>query len=527
MLELPERYNAAADFLDGNLEAGRGGKVAIRTLHGDTTYTEVAAGALRWGHVLADLGVEIENRVLMAVLDSPEFVTVFWGTIRAGAVPVPVNTNLKPADYAFLLNDSRAKVAVVSAPIADAVRSVRGELRWLRHLVVAGGEAGPGELRFETLLEQASAAEQAPAATSRDDMCFWLYSSGTTGFPKGAVHLQHDMRVCTELYARQVLGMTEADVTFSVAKLYFAYGLGNALYFPFGVGASTVLLAGPPAPAAVIDVVRHFRPTLYFAVPTSYAQTLAAEPEVWAAADFTSVRQAVSAGEPLAGSILERWRSRTGVEILDGIGSTEVCHIFVSNRPGKARPDSSGTVVPGYEARVVDEAGADLPDGEVGNLLVKGDSTCAYYWNQHERTKRTILGDWIVTGDKYVRHQDGFLAYQGRSDDMMKVGAIWVSPTEVEAAVNAHEAVLECAVVGIVDEEHLVRPEAYVVLQPGRTRGPEVEAALREHVRDRLAHYKCPRDFHFVDALPKTATGKIQRFQLRAASARGPAASPS
>jgi benzoate-CoA ligase len=513
--ELPERYNAASDLLDGNLEAGRGGRVAIRTTDGaELTYADVARAANRAGNALRGLGVEMENRVLMAMLDTPEFAATFFGTIKLGAVPIPVNTNLKPRDYAYFLDDSRAKVAVVSGPLADAIREVRGELRHLRHLVVVG-EAGPNELAYADVTGAAD-DELEPADTSRDDMCFWLYSSGTTGFPKGVVHLQHDMRYVVENYARPVLRLEEADVTFSVAKLYFAYGLGNALYMPFGVGATTALLAGAPAPATVLDAVRHLRPTVYYAVPTSYANTLAADPEVWAAADFSSVRICVSAGEPLAGSILERWRARTHTDILDGIGSTECCHIFVSNRIGDVRPDTTGTVVPGYEVRIVDDAGQEAPSGEVGRLLVKGDSICATYWNQHERTKRTIIGEWIDTGDQYLRDADGYYRYQGRSDDMLKVGGIWVSPTEVESVINAHEAVLECAVVAVVDEKRLVSPEAYVVLQPGRTPGPELEVELRDHVRAALAHYKCPRDFHFVRDLPKTATGKIQRFKLRA-----------
>lgn len=513
MVELPDRYNAAADLLDGNLEAGRAGKVAIRTQAGDRTYGEVAEEANRWGNALRELGVEMENRVLMSVLDSPEFASAFFGTIKSGAVPIPVNTNLKPQDYAYFLNDSRAKVALVSAPLADTFRQIRGELRFLQHLVVIG-EAGPGEQSYSELVG-AARAQLSPADTNRDDMSFWLYSSGTTGFPKGAVHLQHDMRYCVETYAKQVLGITGDDVTFSVGKLYFAYGLGNSLYFPFSVGGSTVHLAGPPAPGTLLPLVRHFRPTLYFSAPTSYAAMLAADPELWEQADFSSVRLCISAGEPLSGSILERWKQRTGIDILDGIGSTEICHIFISNRVGDIRPDSTGTVVPGYEVNVVDEQGMLLPDGEVGTLLVKGDSTCAYYWNQHERTKRTLLGEWISTGDQYIRSPDGHLSYQGRADDMMKVGGIWVSPTEVEATINRHPAVLECAVVGIVDEQRLIHPEAYVVLQPGRTETVELEVELREHVRTQIAHYKCPRDFRFVESLPKTATGKIQRFKLR------------
>jgi benzoate-CoA ligase len=512
--ELPRRYNATSDLLDGNLEAGRGDRLAIATTGGtELTYAQVAAAANRAGSALRELGVEMENRVLMAVLDGPEFAATFFGAIKLGAVPVPVNTNLKAGDYAQLLADSRARVAVVSAPLADLFRQVRGGLHDLRHLVVIG-EAAPGEHAYAEITGAASDRLEA-ADTTADDVCFWLYSSGTTGLPKGVMHLQHDMRCVVETYGRGVLGIDETDVTFSVAKLYFAYGLGNALYLPFGVGAATVLLSGAPAPATVVEVVRRFRPTIYYAVPTSYANTLAADPEVWAGADFGSVRVCVSAGEPLAGSILERWRERTGTHILDGIGSTECCHIFISNRLDDVRPDCSGTVVPGYDARIVNAAGHDVPDGEVGRLLVSGDSVCAGYWNQHERTRRTIRGEWIDTGDQYVRDADGHYRYQGRSDDMLKVGGIWVSPTEVEAALNAHEAVLECAVVAVIDEQRLVRPEAYVVLRAGGPGSVELEQELRDHVRARLAHHKCPRDFHFVDELPKTATGKIQRFRLR------------
>jgi benzoate-CoA ligase len=513
MVELPERYNATTDLLDRNLAEGRAAKVAIRTVDGQWTYAQVADAVNRAGNALRSLGVEMENRVLMAVLDSPQFASCFFGAIKIGAVPVPVNTNLKARDYAYFLHDSRAKVAVVSQPLADHFREIRTQLPELKHLVVIG-EAEPGELSWAEVLDGAPDRLSA-ANTSRDDMGFWLYSSGTTGVPKGAVHLQHDMRVCVELYFKPILAASANDTALSVAKLYFAYGLGNALYGPFAVGATTILHPGPPAPATMIDLVRQLRPSLYFAVPTSYANTLAADPEVWAAADFSSVRICVSAGEPLSGAILERWKARTGTDILDGIGSTEACHIFISNRIGEIRPNSSGRLVEGYDARIVDENGQDLPPGEVGTLLVKGDSTCASYWNQHERTKRTILGEWLNTGDQYRREPDGYFSYQGRSDDMMKVGGIWVSPTEVEAAVTGHEAVLECAVVGVLDEQMLITPEAHVVLQPGRQASVELEEELRLFVRERVAHYKCPRQYHFVETLPKTATGKIQRFKLR------------
>ena len=511
---LPDRYNAAVDILDGAVEAGHGAKAAIRTTAGEWTYAEVQELANRWGSALPELGAGVEDRVLMAMLDGPEFAATFFGSIKAGAVPIPVNTNLKAEDYAYYLADSRAKVAVISEALLPALQEAAARQPHLKNLLVAESSW--------RLAVDAAAPELTPADTGRDDMCFWLYTSGTTGRPKAAVHLQHDMRFCIDHYAKPILQIRPEDTTFSVAKLYFAYGLGNALYFPFAAGATTVLLAGPPAPPAVIDHVKRFRPTIYYCVPTIYAALLAAEPEVWAGADFSSVRVCVSAGEPLSGSLLERWKARTGTDILDGIGSTECAHIFISNRVGDIRPDCSGQVVDGYRAKVVGEDGAEVPDGEVGNLMVSGDSICAFYWNQHERTKHAIQGEWINTGDKYTRDPEGYFRYQGRTDDMLKVSGIWVSPVEVEAAINAHESVLESAVVGVVDENRLVRPEAYVVLQPGGADAVELEVELRELLRERLAHYKCPRDFHFVDSLPKTATGKIQRFRLREAAATNP-----
>ncbi|MDQ6790053.1 MAG: benzoate-CoA ligase family protein [Candidatus Dormibacteraeota bacterium] len=509
-LHMTDHYNATTDLLDRNLEEGRSGNVAIRTPSRDLTYGEVASNTNRVGNALVELGLEADNRVLMAVLDSPEFVATFFGTIKAGGIPVPVNTNLAADDYAYVLNDSRAKFAVVSEPIADTLRESRRKAGYPKHLVVIG-ETDRDELSFQEITRGAG-AELSPTNTTSDDMCFWLYSSGTTGRPKGVVHLQHDIRFCVDTYARTVLGIRESDVTFSVSKLYFAYGLGN-LYFPFSVGATTVLLADPPTPRVVLDATRQFHPTIYFAVPTSYANTLAAAESSWQSADFSSVRVCVSAGEPLSGSLLRRWKERTGVDILDGIGSTECCHIFISNRLDDIQPDCSGTVVEGYEAKVIDEAGREAPPGEPGTLLVKGDSLCASYWRQHQRTKETILGEWIKTGDIYVKDETGHFYYQGRGDDMLKVGGIWVSPYEIEGVLGDHRKVVECAVVGIPDEDNLVKPEAFIVLDDRADE--DLEGALRQLVRQRLGGNKTPRAFHFVEALPKTATGKIQRFKLR------------
>lgn len=505
-------YNAATDLLDRHLEQGRSEKVAIRTDEGEWTYAAVAASANRVGNALRELGLETENRVLMAVQDSPEFAATFFGVIKLGAVPVPVNTNLADEEYAYLLEDSRAKIAVVSESVADAFRNARRESSYPRHLVVIG-EAGPGEL---SLAEITRVAQQdlSPADTTRDDGCFWLYSSGSTGQPRAVVHLQHAMRSCFEGYAKPVLGMDESDVTLSVSKLYFAYGLGNSLYFPFAAGATSLLVGAPALPRLIFDIVRRFRPTLYFGVPSSYANVLAASESSWKGADFTSVRVCVSASERLPASVLKRWKERTGLDILDGIGSTESCHIFISNRVGDVRPDCSGTVVEGYEARIVDEGQQVLPAGQAGSLMVKGDAICASYWRRPGLTKQTLHGEWLSTGDIYLQDSSRHFYYQGRADDMLKVGGIRVSPEEVEDVLAEDESVVECAVVGVLDRDDLVKPEAFVVLA-NQVGGQELEDRLRQRVRQRLGGNKTPRAFHFVAALPRTAAGTIQRSELR------------
>jgi benzoate-CoA ligase len=356
-------------------------------------------------------------------------------------------------------------------------------------------------------------------------MAFWLYSSGSTGAPKGCVHLQRDMVVCAELYAKGILGITAADRCFSVAKLFFAYGLGNALYCPLAVGATAILLPEHPTPLRVYSIIERYRPTLFFSVPTSYAMLLAHtrdKPDF----DLSSIRHAVSAGEALPAPLFRRFKERFGVEILDGIGSTEILHIFITNRPGAVRPGSSGQLVPGYEARIVDEEDRPVAAGEIGNLLISGDSTCAYYWNHHEKSRATIEGRWIRTGDKYYVDEDGYYWYAGRTDDMLKPGGIWVSPIEIEAALVEHEAVLECAVVGREDDDGLTKPLAFVVLREGHEGTTELGWALQKFVRDRLPDYKRPRRVEFVPALPKTATGKIQRFKLRALATSSEARSP-
>jgi benzoate-CoA ligase family protein len=523
-VDLPEQFNVATHFVDRNLAEGRGAKTALLCEGKVYTYQDVADSVNRFGNALRSLHVEMEDRVGLLCLDSLEFVAAFFGAIKIGAVPIPMNTMLRPADYEYMLQDSRAKVLVVHEALWEPLRGLRDRFRHLRQIVVVGAMAGV--VSYDELVQAQPPGCEA-AETSRDDVAFWLYSSGSTGFPKGAVHLHHDMVYSTELYARPILGIQAQDITFSAAKLFFAYGLGNNLYFPFSVGATAVLHPGRPAPDKIFEVLATYRPNIFYGVPTLYAAMLqladAQESREGSHGSaglhqaLSSVRVCVSAGESLPAPIFHRWKEKFGLEILDGIGSTELLHIFISNRMGEVRPGSSGKIVPGYEARILDEEGRILPQGQVGNLLIKGDSAAPYYWNKHQKTTETMLGEWIKTGDKYYQDPDGYFWYCGRSDDMLKVGGIWVAPVEVENALIGHPAVLECAVVGAMDTDELVKPKAYVVLKTGHQPSNDLAEELKTYVKETIAPYKYPRWIEFIPELPKTATGKIQRFRLRSA----------
>lgn len=515
-IDIPDEYNAAYDLIERNLQAGRAGKVAYIDDSGSYTYAELDERVNRFANALAGLGLHMEQRVLLFLLDTIDFPVAFLGAIKAGIVPVAVNTLLTPADLEYMLNDSRARALVISAPLLPGVKSLVGRLPFLKHVIVSGGDAGE-HLAMSALLANAQPRFEA-AQTRAEDMCFWLYSSGSTGTPKGTVHVHSSMIQTAELYARPILGIQENDVVFSASKLPFAYGLGNSLSFTLAVGATAVLMAERPTPAAMFARLRKHRPTIFYTIPTAYAAMLAS-PEL-PRRDELRLRRCVSAGEALPEDIGRRWSAHFGVDILDGIGSTEMLHIFLSNRPGEVKYGTTGKPVPGYEVRIVDDEGRPVKPGETGELQVGGPTSAIFYWNKRKRSRDTFQGPWTRGGDKYTQREDGYYVYEGRSDDMLKVSGLYVSPVEVESALITHEAVLEAAVVAKEDEEKLVKPLAFVVLKPDRAASPGLAEELKQHVKSRLAPYKYPRWIEFIDELPKTATGKIQRFKLRKKSSK-------
>jgi benzoate-CoA ligase len=507
-----EGYNAAADLVGRNLAAGRGDKTAFIDDAGSYSYAELARRVNRCANALRHIGLHPEQRILLCLEDGIDFPTAFLGAIKAGIVPVAVNTLLAAEEYAFMLQDSRARAVVVSAPLAAKIMAAAARLAGTAPEIIVAGAAGGAHREFAALLAaMPEAAETAP--THPDEPCFWLYSSGSTGRPKGTVHAHASLIATADLYAIPVLGIRHSDVVFSAAKLFFAYGLGNALTFPLAVGATAVLTAQRPSPAVVGRILRERRPTIFYGVPTLY-NALLASAELPPREEL-ALRRCVSAGEALPAEIGRRWRQRTGVDILDGIGSTEMLHIFLSNRPGEVRYGTTGRPFPGYAVKIVDENGEPVGRGEIGDLLVSGPSSALFYWNNRERSRATFEGGWTRTGDKYFVDQEGYYVYCGRSDDMLKVSGQYVSPAEVEAALLTQESVLEAAVVGAADEAGLTKPKAFVVAKPGIAAGPALAEALGAHLRTLLPPFKCPRWIVFVDELPKTATGKIQRFKLR------------
>ncbi len=514
-------FNVADYYLLPHLKAGRANRPYMHCEELTLTYGQLHERSNRVGNALRGLGVEPEHRVMLLLLESLLFPPCFFGTVRIGAVAVPINTMLGPRDYAYMLNDSRARVLIVDQALWSQVEPVLGELRYVKHIVIANGKV-PGRQSMEELMAQAS-PELKSEGMSPDDAAFWLYTSGSTGAPKAAIHLHHHMVYVTHHFSQPVLGLTEDDLGFSAAKFFFAYGLGNSLYFPLANGGRTVIQGGRPTPELTFATLEKFRPTVFYGVPTLFNAMLNTY-EAWREGKgnpparlpkLDHLRFSVSAGESLPPELFERWRKYFGTPILDGIGSTEMLHIFISNRLDALRPGSTGQVVPGYEARLVDEHGKDVPDGEVGALLVKGDSAAAAYWNKREKTRSTMLGEWLVTGDQFHLDKDGYYWYHGRNDDMMRVSGAWVSPIEVENALLSHPAVAECAVVGHKDAAGLTKTRAFVVLKAGQAPDEALAERMRAYVRDKISGFKAPQWIEFVRDLPKTATGKIRRFELR------------
>jgi benzoate-CoA ligase family protein len=509
--ELPLYYNAV-DILERNL-ATRADKVALYSPDREMTFRAVASEVNQVGNALKRIGIRFGEFVGILSYDVPEWVTSFFGTLKIGAVAVSLNTLLKPHEYEYMLHDSRARALIVHADLLPAIEQVRGKLPFLEHIIVIGQSDRPGYLAYRDWISGESTELEA-APTHRDDLCSLNYSSGTTGEPKGVPHAHKDYPLTAQLWGVNVLGLREDDRTFSVAKLFFTYGLGGNLIFPWYVGASVVLYPGSPRVAAnVLNTVARFKPTIMYNAPTGYAAALALEN--FGDYDLSSLRLCVSAGEALPAPLWHAWKERTGVDIIDGIGSTENFHIFLSNRPGDIRPGSSGKPFAGYELKIVDEEGREVPRGEIGNLLVKGETAALFYLHQYEKSQRTFRGEWLFTGDKYYVDEDGYYWHAGRSDDMLKVGGIWVSPVEVESTLISHPAVLECAVVGQPDQANLIKPKAFVTLKEGYTPSDDLARELIEYCKQKMAEYKRPRWIEFIDDLPKTATGKIQRFKLR------------
>ncbi|PYO41832.1 MAG: benzoate-CoA ligase family protein [Gemmatimonadetes bacterium] len=502
----PEQFNMADYFLDARVREGKGTRPAVLTDAGTLTYGAIQALANQFGHILTEAGVQPEQRVMIALPDGPEFVAALFGTLKIGAVVVMVNPELKPDAIAYLYDHTRARVVVAHRDTARAFRTAAGDARHLKTVLVLGEKA------FADQLAQAPATLEA-FPTHRDDAAIWLFSGGTTGRPKVVVQTHASFANTTECYAKGVIGYSDRDVTLSVPKLYFGYATGSNLLFPFAVGAATVLCAEPATPDLVFQKIARFRPTILINVPTMINH-MVSHPEA-ATQNLSCLRLATSAGEPLPVELHERWKRTFGVELLDGLGTAEMWHIFLSNRPGQARPGTLGTVVPGFDVRVCDDEGRELPAGEVGALWVRGDSRAIGYWQEMEKTKQGFRGEWYVSGDMVRRDADGYFAYCGRADDLLKVSGKWLAPQEVENCLLQHPAVKEVAVVGVVGEQGLVKPHAFVV---ANVRRDGLAEELQAFVRERLEPYKYPREVVFLDALPLTHLGKVDRARLRARS---------
>lgn len=515
--DIPPKFNLASHFVDRNLEEGNGDRTSLRCNGQDVTYAELAGLMDRVGNVLRDLGVKREQRVFIALSDSPEFVATWYAVLKIGAVVADVYTFLRPKDYEYYLNYSRAEVAVVDLVTLENVRVAAANCPSVRSLLVLGAHPGqlrPGEFSFSELVEAAPDRLE-PAVTSRDDIAIWKFTTGSTGAPKAAVHCHHDPLISFDWYARGVLGYRPDEVVLPVPKLFFGYARDATTLFTFGVGATGVIFPERATPERMFDLIAEHRPTILVQVPTMMSAMVShpTAPEQ----DLSCLRFCISAGEALPPELYLRWRERFGTDVLDGVGSSEAYHIYISSQPGRVRPGSVGELVPGYSARIVGSDGADCPDGEPGELWISGESTALMYWDDHQKSKQTFAGDLVRTGDLFDRDADGYFRYHGRADELLKVSGIWVAPLEIENCLLENGAVRECAVVGY-DEGGLVLPRAYVVLADGVQATPVLADELLQYVRSNLSPYKYPRDVRFVEELPKTASGKLDRKALRASA---------
>jgi benzoate-CoA ligase family protein len=518
----PEQFNMATYFLDARVEEGLGDKIAVYCGAKRYTYKEVQQMSNEVGNALLRFGIEMEDRVLIVLPDSIEFVATWFGIAKIGAVITMVNTILPTAEYEYYLDYTRAKVAVVHADVMERFTPAASTSIYLRHTIVVGTKVsgsidsleGRSTIRSfgRVTLESSDTLETAP--TKRDDIAIWLFTSGSTGHPKAAVHLQHDLPYNTECYAKRALGITKDDITLSVPKLFFGYATGTNMLFPFAAGGATALFPERSTAETMFEMIQKHRPTILTSVPTMINAMLQID-DARTRYDLSSLRFCLSAGEALPPELYQRWVDTFGVEILDGIGSAEMFHIYITNYPGDVVPGSLGRIVPGYQASIVDADGRDVSSGEMGTLRIKGDSAALCYWNAHETSKATFAGDWCTTGDQFRVDDGGYYWYCGRTDEMLKVGGIFVSPTEIENCLQEHQAVRECAVIGASDDDKLVKPKAFVVVAEGFAESVELEVELKEYVKNRLAGYKYPRWIEFRNELPKNERGKMDRKALK------------
>lgn len=512
-ISIPDEFNIGEYLLDRHLQEGRNKKIAVYYEDKTYSYEQLYEFANKAGNVLKELGVEIENRVLLCLTDCPELLAFYFGALKIGAVPVPVNTMVTVKDYEYYLNDSRAKVAIIEDFIWEELSDRRDLLRYLQHVIVRGNP-GYGSMSLSTLINNASPILH-NTKTTCNDMAFWLYSSGTTGTPKGVIHLHHDLPYFMSPFCEEIADMSTNDIAFSSSKMFFSYGRNNSLDSVFLKGASVVLFPDKPTPATILQAIEHYKPTLFYSVPTFYAAILKYVIENNLKPDLTFLRLCFSAGEALPESVWQQWKDVFGLDIIDGIGSSDVGAIYLSNRPHNVRPGSCGKLIPGFDGLLLDEERNEVEEEAIGTLWISNEGTTPGYWNKHAKTKEVIFGEWFCTSDQFWQDSDGFFWYAGRQGDMLKPGGIWMSPLEVENILLKHHAVIECAIIGAKDENGLEKPLSYVVLNKGYEASDELAKELQNHVRSKTANYKCPRWIHFISSLPRTTTGKVQRYKLK------------